>query len=107
MDNDYEPQFLYAELLAERGFTSRAEPIYRTVLTLIAKLQPADFRARTVRAQTLQRVGEVSAAVGEFRTLLAERPQAGHLRADYIATLLDNQRLRLARQVAANGRRLR
>jgi len=99
VDDDVEAHFFYAEILSERGFGNRAAPHYQRVLALVDATPVPSFRLRAVRAQAHYRLGHESAARAEFEALLAERPGAGHLRADYVTMLLENRRLGRAREV--------
>ena len=99
IDDDVEAHFFYAEILSERGFGNRAAPHYQRVLALVDDMPMPAFRLRAVRAQAHYRLGHESAARAEFEALLAERPGAGHLRADYVTMLLENRRLGRAREV--------
>ncbi|MEQ8495617.1 MAG: hypothetical protein RLW42_15510 [Gammaproteobacteria bacterium] len=99
VDGDVEAHFFYAELLSERGFGNRAAPHYQRVLALVADVPAPNFRLRTVQAQAHYRLGHEAAARAAFETLLAERPGAGHLRADYVTMLLEDRRLGRAREL--------
>lgn len=101
VDSDADAHYYYAEVLSEAGFADRAQRHYRRVLELFAERTHLDFYARTLHAQSLHRLGQEQAALAAFEALLDERPEAGHVRADYVTMLLDNQRLRSARRVLA------
>jgi tetratricopeptide (TPR) repeat protein len=102
--DDYEVQFFYAELLAERGAGDRAVAHYRRARLLLDQLEVIDFRQRVIDAQVLHRLGHLPASVAAYEALLRERPQAQHLRADYVSMLLDSSALQRAKQVLAAQR---
>ena len=85
----YDDSFYYAEMLWRRGNRSLARVYYGRALRLIERLPSPPAEARAAHAQALFRSGYLERAFREFRTLIADAPRAGDLRADFAAILLE------------------
>jgi thioredoxin-like negative regulator of GroEL len=88
--DDYEAHYFLAEALTALDQRARAAPHFAAAVRLVDARNAADFRMRSVRAQSLHRLGHTRAAASAYEQLLAERPATGHLRADYGDLLLDS-----------------
>gem|GEM_PF-3906626 len=86
---DYESQLLHAEVLNATAGREQAAPRFRRALAMVESVSNPTFRMRAVRARCLRQLGFLAAAGAAYRGLLAERPAAGDLRADYAEMLLD------------------
>jgi len=96
---DYEAHYFLAESLAALGRRQRAAVHFEAAVRQVDAARSPDFRMRTVRAQSLHRLGHTRAAARAYEALLAERPAEGHLRADYGDMLLDSGDLARAASV--------
>jgi tetratricopeptide (TPR) repeat protein len=89
---DYETSYYYGEVLLRREKTAEAHYYYRRSLELIDAEPSPGFMERATRAQLLHRLERTEDALSAFRSLVEEAPRDLHVRADYIAALLDRDR---------------
>jgi tetratricopeptide (TPR) repeat protein len=98
---DYETQMLLGDIATRRRDRAGAQQHYAEALRLLEVSGSRSFRARTVRANLLHRLGRDDEAVRLYEALLEERPEDRNLRADYVAALIKEGALRRAREVLA------
>ncbi|HEY6362207.1 MAG TPA: tetratricopeptide repeat protein, partial [Vicinamibacterales bacterium] len=103
--SDYVSHFSFAEILARDGERARARAHFERSLVEIARFEQPTAHMRTIQALGLHRVGRTADAFAAFGALLVEFPENEHLRADYVAALLQSSRYaeaaRVLSQVAA------
>ena len=99
---DYEAQMLLGDLATRQRSVNEAGAHYAEALRLLQASGDRSFRARTVAANLLHRVGRSREAERLYEELVAERPGDSHLRADYVAMLMAQGALPRAREVLGN-----
>jgi len=96
---DYETLMLLGNIAVRKRNTDTAQIWYAKGLQKLQQSGDQSFRARTVQANLMHRLGKDDAAVHLYETLLAERPTDLNLRADFVAMLMEQGALRRARAV--------
>jgi hypothetical protein len=96
---DYETLMLLGNIAVRKRDTDTAQIWYAKGLQKLQQSGDQSFRARTVQANLMHRLGKDDAAVHLYETLLAERPTDLNLRADFVAMLMEQGALRRARAV--------
>jgi thioredoxin-like negative regulator of GroEL len=88
-EGGYDDNFYFAEILWREGKRSQARAYYGRALRLIERLPSPTAEAHAAHAQALFRSGYMDRALREYRTLIADEPRNGDLRADFAAMLLE------------------
>lgn len=99
---DYETRMLLGDIAIRQRSASEAATHYGEALRLLQASGDRSFRARTVAANLLHRVGRNGESERLYAELVAERPADSHLRADYVAMLMAQGALTRAREVLGN-----
>lgn len=102
-EGGYDDNFYYAEMLWRSGSRLQARAYYGRALRSIEAMASPPAEARTAHAQALFRSGYPERALREYRTLVAEAPRNGDLRADFGAMLLEARMYEEAGDVLSGG----
>ncbi|WP_157991384.1 tetratricopeptide repeat protein [Caldimonas tepidiphila] len=86
---DAETHRTLGELRLQRGETESARRSFRAALAALERPVAPGHDADALRASLLHRLGRHDEAIRQYEALLAGRPQDAHLRADYVAMLLE------------------
>jgi Tfp pilus assembly protein PilF len=96
---DYETSLLLGNIALRKRDPSVAKAWFAKGLQKLEESGDRSFRARTVEANLLHRLGKDIEASHCYEKLLAERPGDTNLRADFVAMLMEQGTLRRARAV--------
>jgi len=101
---DYETLMLLGNIAVRKRDADSAQAWFAKGLQKLQQSGDQSFRARTVEANLMHRLGQDDAAINRYETLLAERPNDLNLRADFVAMLMEQGALRRARAVLEQQR---
>jgi cellulose synthase operon protein C len=98
---DGEAHFYLGELLASERHPREARREYERALGQLNRVGEKTYRTRKLEANLLFRLGRRAESRRLYETLLKERPDDRHLRADYTATLVEGSEYGKAERILA------
>jgi Flp pilus assembly protein TadD len=98
---DYETLMILGNVALRKRDADGARAYFAKSLAALKTSGDPSFRARTVEANLLHRLGKEADADHLYQKLLAERPSDTNLRADFVAMLMEQGTLQRARAVLA------
>jgi Flp pilus assembly protein TadD len=96
---DYETLMLLGNIAFRNRDSEAARIYYAKSLETLKTSGDRSFRAKTVEANLLHRLGQDAEADQLYQKLLADRPGDTNLRADFVAMLMEQGTLQRARAV--------
>ncbi len=97
--DDYLAYFYYAETLRRDKQYDEAKKYYQATLDLIKQKQIRDAEMESKAQQSMVWLGNIEGGMQGFRDALDAYPSDDVLRADYVSTLVENQRYDEAKKV--------
>jgi Tfp pilus assembly protein PilF len=102
-EGGFDDNFYYAEILWRAGSRSQARVYYGRAMRSIERMAKPPVEARSAHAKALFRCGYMDRALREYRTLIADEPRNGDVRADFAALLLEKGEYDEADDVLSGG----